>query len=122
MACIVVLPEAIAETGTEIVVAPAGMVTPSGTVATNGLLELNAMVKPPIGAGADKLSWSRPWRESETDKAAGENVRSAVTVTHCVTSTEPFLAVTFVDPKPIPDIRGMRRSGVVDPGGMKSES
>jgi hypothetical protein len=63
LACIVVDPDPTAVTGTAALVAFAGIVTLEGTVATVGLLELKLMVKPPAGAGDDKVNvrfWTVP--------------------------------------------------------------
>jgi hypothetical protein len=52
----VAVPAATPVTATVALVAFAANVTVKGTVATNGLLELRVTVKPPAGAGADKVS------------------------------------------------------------------
>ena len=56
LAVMVAEPVAPPVTGTLTVVAFAANATVAGTLATLGLFELNATVKPPAGAGADRSS------------------------------------------------------------------
>jgi hypothetical protein len=61
---IIVVPKETPVTGTDTLVALAGMVTVGGTVATAGLSELKLTVKPPGSAGYVSLSVSRICLES----------------------------------------------------------
>ena len=55
LACRTVEPSVRADTGSVTLVAPAANVAVGGTVATPALLELRLTVRPPAGAGADRL-------------------------------------------------------------------
>jgi len=56
LACRTVEPSVRADTGTVMLVEPCAKVAVGGTVATPALLELRLTVRPPAGAGADRLS------------------------------------------------------------------
>ena len=56
VAVMVVVPNAKDVTGTLTVLVPAGIVTLTGTEATDGLLEMRFTVSPAAGVGAERLS------------------------------------------------------------------
>ena len=70
LAWMVAEPAAPPVTGTLTVVAFAAKATVGGTVATAGLLEVNAMVRPPTGAGADRSSRKLEVLPAPTDTLA----------------------------------------------------
>jgi hypothetical protein len=94
------------------------MLTDAGTVAALLLLELKFMVRPPAGAGADKVSVRFPVPGAVTVEFNGEKLTDATTCT--VRTALPYPAaeaVTVTGPKPKPVICGCA-TGTVAPEGM----
>jgi hypothetical protein len=81
LAWIVAVPTATPVTGTETLLAFAGMVTVAGTVAAPALLELRVTVRPPAGAVPDKFSVRFCVVAPLMVRLVGEKLSVAVTVT-----------------------------------------
>src|SRR6185312_271856 len=95
---------------TDALVAPAAIVTTAGTVATLEFSELRLRVRPPAGAGADRVSAMRPCEPAVMASVGGVNRAVAVTWTLTLLVARPCPeAVIVAEPKLVPQTFGCLR-------------
>jgi hypothetical protein len=120
LAWIVALPIPTALTAIVTLVWDAGNVAVEGTVATLVLLELTLTVKPPGGAGPERLSVRVALPLTPIVTFCCVKLRVAATCTACLSPKKPPAdALIFADPRPTPVIVGCV-AGVVSPAAIKT--